>query len=182
MRCHKQQSLHPIISRGLLRSDIPSLFQLSRQASKDFHTVFPHVTSIPPTTTMQPISLFAVAVLLRLSTANSLPANVNTPISDAEWASLRDGGLESRDAHPATVNQPISENEWKALQDGGLSRRGDELPLLARDKVMNCGHTIKGNGGSNGHGAWVPVAEFVEAVDRFCKCHFLHFADFCFFF
>ena len=178
MRCHKQQSLHPIISRGLLRSDVPSLFQLFRQASKDLHTVFPHVTSVPPTTTMQPISLFTLALLLRLSTANPLPANVNTPISDAEWASLRDGGLESRDAHPATVTQPISESEWKALQDGGLSRRGDEVSLVARDKVMNCGHTIKGKGGSNVHGAWVPVAEFVGAVERFCMCPFLYFADF----
>ena len=130
---------------------------------------------------MQPISLLAVAILLRLSAGNPLPSNVNTPISDDEWASLRDSGLNSRDARPGTVNELISDDEWQALQDGGLSRREEEIALFGRDKVMNCGHTIKGKGGSNGHGAWVPVAEFVAAADQFCKCPFPHLAEFFFF-
>lgn len=118
---------------------------------------------------MQLSSLLTVAILLSLSTANPLPSSVNTPISDAEWSSLRDGGLGSRDAGPGTLNQPISESEWQALQDGGLSRRENKKVLVARDKVMNCGHLITGKGGSDGHGKWVPVADFVEAADRFCK-------------
>ena len=121
---------------------------------------------------MQSISLLALASFLCFSAANPLPANVNTPISDAEWANLRDGGLKPRDALPGTVNQPISDSEWQALHDGGLSRRGDEVSLVARDKVMNCGHLITGKDGSDGHGKWIPVADFVEAADRFCKYSF----------
>lgn len=121
---------------------------------------------------MQSISLLALASFLCFSAANPLPANVNTPISDAEWASLRDGGLKPRNALPGTVNQPISDSEWQALRDGGLSRRGDEVSLVARDKVMNCGHLITGKDGSDGHGKWIPVADFVEAADRFCKYSF----------
>lgn len=118
---------------------------------------------------MQLSPLLTVAILLRLGTVNPLPSSVDTPISDAEWASLRDGGLRARDARSANVNQPISESEWQALQDGGLDRREDKNALVPRDKVMNCGHKVTGKGGSNGHGIWVPVVEVAEAADQFCR-------------
>ncbi|KAL8794953.1 MAG: hypothetical protein Q9195_002535 [Heterodermia aff. obscurata] len=115
---------------------------------------------------MQPIPHFTLAIFLlrlRLIAANPLPSNVNTPISEAEWASLRSGGLESRATRTnATINQPISSSEWQALQAGGLSGA-----LVARDKVMNCGRLITGKGGSHGHGVWIPVGDFVEAAERF---------------
>lgn len=114
-------------------------------------------------------SILAATTLLALSAANPVPATVNAPISDAEWDALRDAGLKTRDAQPATVNQPISDDEWQALKDGGLTRRSDSSTLIARDKTLNCGHRVNGKGGSNGHGKWIPVAQFVEAADRFCE-------------
>ena len=100
--------------------------------------------------------------------ANPVPANVNQPISDTEWQALQDGGLKARSAQ-STVNQPISDAEWRALQNGGLSKREDAGSIFKRDKVMSCGYLVTGKGGSNGHGKWIPVAQFSDLADTFCK-------------
>lgn len=104
------------------------------------------------------VSLYAF-----LTVANPVPADVNVPITDPEWSALQEGGLQRRDA--ASVNQPITDSEWQAL---GLSPTDDGVSLTKRDKVMNCGHHVTGKGGSNGHGKWIPVAQFSDVADEFC--------------
>ena len=117
----------------------------------------------------------AASLLLAFASANPVPASVNAPISDAEWANLKEGGLKARNAQPAQVNQPISDAEWQALEDGGLRRRdGEANALVARDKVMNCGHKVNGKGGNNGHGVWIPVEQFAQVADEFCKTCAVH--------
>jgi hypothetical protein len=110
-------------------------------------------------------AIFAATFLSVMAAANPVPGDVNVPISDAEWQALRDSGLKPR----ATVNQPISDAEWQALEDAGLKARDDSSSLVTRDKVMNCGHLVTGKGGSNGHGKWIPVAEFADIADTFCQ-------------
>ena len=114
--------------------------------------------------------IFLGISLYSLTTASPVPADVNVPITSAEWTNLGDGGLTRRDAQ-ATVDQPITDAEWTALQDGGLSRRDESAPssLIARDSTITCGHLVTGKGGSGGHGKWNPVAEFSQMADRFCK-------------
>ena len=117
---------------------------------------------------MHPTAILAIIAFAAGISANPVPANVDVPISNAEWQALRDGGLKARSAQ-STVNQPISDAEWQALQDGGLSKREDAASIFKRDKVMNCGHKVTGKGGSNGHGKWIPVQQFSDVADTFCK-------------
>jgi hypothetical protein len=102
-----------------------------------------------------------------LVAANAAPANVNVPITEEEWEALRANGLQRRDA--ANVNLPISTTEWQNLEAGGLFARDQENAFTKRDKVMNCGHKVTGKGGSNGHGKWIPVGQFLQVAQRFCK-------------
>lgn len=117
---------------------------------------------------MHPTAILAAFAFTAGISATPVPANVDAPISDAEWQALRDGGLKVRSAQ-STVNQAINDAEWQALEDGGLSRREDAASIFKRDKVMNCGHRITGKGGSNGHGKWIPVQQFSDLADKFCK-------------
>ena len=117
---------------------------------------------------MHPTAILAALAFTAGILATPVPANVDSPISDAEWQALRDGGLKVRSAQ-SSVDQPISDAEWQALEDGGLSKREDAASLFKRDKVMNCGHLITGKGGSNGHGKWIPVQQFSDLADTFCK-------------
>ena len=117
---------------------------------------------------MHPTAIIAVIAFTTGIFANPVPANVDSPISDAEWQALRDGGLKARNAQ-SSVNQPISDAEWQALQDGGISKREDAASIFQRDKVMNCGYRVTGKGGSNGHGKWIPVQQFSDVADTFCK-------------
>ena len=118
--------------------------------------------------------MYAAAVLTTTcliigALANPLPANVDVPISDSEWQSLKEAGLRARSAQ-SNVNQPITDAEWQALREAGLSKREDAASsIFRRDKTMNCGHKVTGKGGSNGHGKWVPVDKFVDQADTFCK-------------
>ena len=117
---------------------------------------------------MHPTAILAVLTFTAGIFASPLPADIDVPISDAEWQALKDGGLKVRNAQ-SSVNQPISDAEWQALEDGGLSKREDAASLFKRDKVMNCGHLVTGKGGSNGHGKWIPVPQFGDVADTFCK-------------
>ena len=112
-------------------------------------------------------AVLLMALLPFLTSAIPAPADVNVPITDVEWAALKDGGLDRRGA--ASVNQPITDAEWQALEAGGLDTRDNGVSLAKRDKVMNCGHRVTGKGGSNGNGKWIPVAQFSDVADEFCK-------------
>ena len=108
------------------------------------------------------------AYIAVLALAKPLPGTENAPITDVEWQALKDGGLKARGS--SNANEPITDAEWNALESGGLSKREDSpSELFRRDKTMNCGHLIKGNGGSNGHGKWVPVQQFADLADKFCE-------------
>ena len=114
-------------------------------------------------------AVFTTTCLIVGTLTNPLPADVDVPISESEWQSLREGGLKTRSAQ-SSINQPITGVEWQALQQGGLSKREDApASIFRRDKVMNCGHKVTGKGGSNGHGNWVPVDTFADQADTFCK-------------
>ena len=108
-----------------------------------------------------------ISLLPFLASAIPAPADINVPITDAEYASLYDGGLERR--HAANVNQPITPAEWENLESSGLGRRDGIDSIIKRDKVMNCGHLVTGKGGSGGHGKWIPIAQFAQVADEFCK-------------
>lgn len=112
-------------------------------------------------------SVLLIALLPFFTSAIPAPGNVNVPITDAEWSALQAGGLARRS--PATVNQPITDSEWEALEAGGLSKRANDIAFAKRDSVMNCGHLVTGKGGSNGHGKWIPVAQFSDLANQFCK-------------
>ncbi|KAL8709976.1 MAG: hypothetical protein Q9220_005427 [cf. Caloplaca sp. 1 TL-2023] len=115
-------------------------------------------------------SVLLVSLLSCLAIANPIPADVNVPITDAEWSALAEGGLQRRG--DATINQPISAAEWANLDAGGLtpdSKKRDTL--IKRDKVMNCGHLINGKGGSGGHGKWIPVSQFATVTEKFCSTY-----------
>lgn len=110
-------------------------------------------------------ALLATFMLSSLALATPLPGDINVPITDTEWEALRAGGLKAR----SNVNQPITAPEWAALEGAGLTARNESSSQnVARDSVMNCGHHVTGKGGSNGHGKWVPVKEFVQMADTFC--------------
>ncbi|KAK7959367.1 uncharacterized protein PG986_004221 [Apiospora aurea] len=109
---------------------------------------------------------FIAALLLTGLVAGSPMPGKNQPITDDEWAALKSGGLKARS--PKSVNQPITDDEWSALKSGGLKAR-DDGGLEARDHKMNCGHKVNGKGGSNGHGKWIPVAQFSKVADEFCS-------------
>ena len=103
--------------------------------------------------------LCAASLFTAMAIASPTPADIES--------------LRRRDPPPASVNQPITDGEWAALNSGGLNKRIAEADssndLEARDSVMNCGHTVTGKGGSNGHGKWVPVSQFEGAAHTFCK-------------
>ena len=105
-----------------------------------------------------------------LAAAKPVPGSVNVPITDAEWAALEESGLQRR-GDAASINQPITALEWQNLEAGGFNSSEDGQSLTKRDKVMNCGHTVTGDGGSGGHGKWIPVAQFSTVANEFCKCH-----------
>ena len=117
---------------------------------------------------MHTTTLLAAFFFSALTAASPVPADVNVPISDAEWAALRDDGLDARGMQ-ASVNQPITDAEWAALDAEGLQRRDGDVSLVPRDKILTCGHLVSGKGGSNGHGVWVPVSQFLDVADTFCK-------------
>jgi hypothetical protein len=102
-------------------------------------------------------------LLLTFGAFASAEPGRNVPISDAEWEALTEAGLKRR----ADINKPISDVEYAALEAGGLTTKGVN-ELEARDHVMNCGHRVTGKGGSNGHGKWVPVAQFKTLARSFC--------------
>ncbi|KAI0379831.1 hypothetical protein F5Y04DRAFT_282307 [Hypomontagnella monticulosa] len=109
------------------------------------------------------------AVLLSAFAAGTpFPAEVNQPITDAEMQALKDIGLKTR-APAGSLNVPITEAEMKALRDAGLDSRSDGL--TPRDKKLNCGHKVNGKGGSNGHGKWIPVAQFSAVANEFCNAY-----------
>ncbi|CAJ2506457.1 Uu.00g005870.m01.CDS01 [Anthostomella pinea] len=110
-------------------------------------------------------SILAAALLSTIVASSPMPADVNVPITDAEMQALEAGGLKARGG---SVNVPITDAEMAALEAGGLNSRID---IQARDKVMNCGHLVTGKGGSNGHGKWVPVDQFGQLADTFCKAY-----------
>ncbi|KAI1868477.1 uncharacterized protein JN550_006393 [Neoarthrinium moseri] len=133
-------------------------------------------------------TFFVAAVLSGLVVSGPLPGSSelqsrepgkNVAITDAEWARLKGAGLKARESSalagrtPASKhNVPITDDEYEALKAGGLMARDDnESGLQARDKVMNCGHLVTGEGGSNGHGKWIPVGAFGEAVSTFCNAY-----------
>lgn len=116
--------------------------------------------------TMYAKSLLAAAFLATFVAAAPAPGTVNAPITDIEWDALTSGGLKARSL--TGVNVPITEEEMKALEVAGLKARS-EGSLVARDHKMNCGHKVTGKGGSNGHGKWIPVGEFTEVAETFCK-------------
>ena len=107
------------------------------------------------TSTMQCMTILALIAFIGSSTANPLPEPAPGITSSA---------LARRGA--AKVNQPITDAEMAALQAGGLTTTGTKVK---RDKVMNCGHLVTGYGGSNGHGKWVPVADFADIAHEFCE-------------
>ncbi|KAI1501828.1 hypothetical protein F5X99DRAFT_428071 [Biscogniauxia marginata] len=109
---------------------------------------------------------FAIALLSALVASTPTPGTVNAPITDEELERLRESGLKVRSS---SVNLPITDAEMRALENGGLA--GRSANLQARDKVMNCGHLITGKGGSNGHGKWIPVDQFIQVADSFCKAY-----------
>ncbi|XXH00591.1 hypothetical protein Hte_006939 [Hypoxylon texense] len=112
--------------------------------------------------------IFIAALLSAFVAATPVPAEVNQPITDAEWQALRDAGLKAR--VPGSVNVPITDAEMKALRGLGLDSRSGE-GLLPRDRKMNCGHKVNGKGGSNGHGKWIPVAQFGQVANEFCNAY-----------
>ncbi|GFF52467.1 hypothetical protein IFM61606_06423 [Aspergillus udagawae] len=105
-------------------------------------------------------------LLLTFGAFASAEPGRNVPISDAEWEALTEAGLKRR----ADINKPISDVEYAALEAGGLTTKGVN-ELEARDHVMNCGHRVTGKGGSNGHGKWVPVAQFKTLARSFCDAY-----------
>ncbi|KAI0834149.1 hypothetical protein F5Y06DRAFT_300859 [Hypoxylon sp. FL0890] len=111
-------------------------------------------------------SFFAIALLSTFVAGTPIPGSVNAPITDAQMAALKSGGLKARGSR---VNVPITAAEMSSLEEGGLAGRGDSLQ--ARDKVMNCGHLVTGKGGSNGHGKWIPVDEFSQVAETFCSAY-----------
>ncbi len=135
---------------------------------------------------MYSTTLLASLALIVGATANPLPAadplpveqslkprgsnaKVNQPITDAEWANLKSGGTLKPRSSTAKVNQPITDAEWANLKSGGLQTRNEESSLVVRDNVLNCGHLVTGTGGNAGHGVWIPVAQFADVANTFCK-------------
>ncbi|KAL8950647.1 MAG: hypothetical protein Q9222_003331 [Ikaeria aurantiellina] len=120
--------------------------------------------------------MYRKAVLLAslfsyLAVANPVPADVNAPITDAEWSALKASGLQRR-GDAATVNQPISAAERANLEAAGLTPDSKKRDTLTkRDNVMSCGHLVTGKGGSGGHGKWIPVAQFATVADEFCRAY-----------
>ena len=110
--------------------------------------------------------LFVGVVCFALfATNNPLAGSLNEPISKAEWTALHEGGLKARSG--SLANQRIPHVTPQAATGWGRTSR-QRHPLMARDKIMHCGHRVNGKGGNNGHGIWIPVKEFASLADEFC--------------
>jgi hypothetical protein len=95
----------------------------------------------------------------------------NVPVTDAETAALQASGLSTRSVHLETRdsnnNVPITDAEMAALRASGLSTRSDELE--ARDHVQSCGQLVAKSGNHWKQGVWIPVQEFANMAQEFCK-------------
>ncbi|KAI0968549.1 hypothetical protein F4678DRAFT_481785 [Xylaria arbuscula] len=104
-----------------------------------------------------------IFTLLTLAVSSPAPANVNQPISSAEWEAIAELGLKVRN-----VNAPITDAEYQALQDIGAITSSNSLK--ARDSILKCGKTITGHR-AGGNGVWVPINQFLQAADEFCQAY-----------
>lgn len=108
-------------------------------------------------------ALLTTFLLSTIVVATPMP-DKNLPISDAEWAALKNSGLQGRKVQ----NVPISVEEMTRLKANGLTQRDGGLE--ARDKVLNCGKDITGKKGIGGaHVGWVPRAQFEQVAKQFCE-------------
>ncbi|KAI9712985.1 MAG: hypothetical protein M1812_006733 [Candelaria pacifica] len=117
---------------------------------------------------MQMNGFLTAAILASVVAATPTP----TPEEVFKPGTADEGRVGKRGSNPH-VNQLISDAERTQLNKLGFEnfKKCSENTLTSCDKTMNCGHKVTGKGGSNGHGKWVPVADFETLAHEFCNAY-----------
>ncbi|KAL9036237.1 MAG: hypothetical protein Q9180_004416 [Flavoplaca navasiana] len=115
----------------------------------------------------------ALVILMASYAASSPVSGDDQAISDGAMSRIKELGLDKSNGasllHRHFTDQPITEEQLAKITALGLDRRSDDdSSIEVCDSRKNCGLIITG-GAAGGSSVWVPVSQYNEQVETFCK-------------